>query len=582
MIRKIQGRKLVVFLLVSILTIPLAYQLAYLGKIFPGVSVLGIPLGNRTKEEAIKIISGAEKFNIPNDWELVYGQQKWPVTFAQIGFSYDFEKTAEEAYGIGRDGKLAGMILKQASLWRRPRDLEMNFRLENERLDGTLATISAQLAIPAVEPAIKIEQVSGKSAILVEAGKDGQEVDQEALRKQIEERLARADFSSVSVPIKSISPKLTPEEAESVKMRAEAMLGKQLVIKGAESRWELDENDLVAFIAYEGGFDREKLAAWIADTIKVINREPQNAAFRFENGRVVEFKPAKNGVELKPDEAIGVLADGLDRLENGGEREIETELPLRSSPPQISIEQVNDLGIKEKIASGNSFFRGSIASRIHNISLASAKINGVLIGPGETFSFNKTLGDVSQATGYQQAYIIKDGRTVLGDGGGVCQVSTTFFRAALNAGLEIVERHAHAYRVAYYEQGFPAGLDATVFDPTADLKVKNNSNTWILVQIEVDGRNKKLTVDLYGTLDGRKISLTTPRIWDQTPPPPDLYQDDPTLPAGQEKQIDWKAWGAKVSFDYRVERDGEVLQTKTFYSAYRPWQAIFLRGTAQL
>jgi len=110
------------------------------------------------------------------------------------------------------------------------------------------------------------------------------------------------------------------------------------------------------------------------------------------------------------------------------------------------------------------------------------------------------------------------------------------------------------------------------------LKFKNDTPAYILIQAKVDVKNKILTFELYGTTDGRIVTISKSRIWDQVPPPPDLYQDDPSLPAGQIKQIDWKAWGAKVSFDYKVERGGETLQNRTFYSNYRPWQAIYLRG----
>jgi vancomycin resistance protein YoaR len=95
----------------------------------------------------------------------------------------------------------------------------------------------------------------------------------------------------------------------------------------------------------------------------------------------------------------------------------------------------------------------------------------------------------------------------------------------------------------------------------------------------MDTNKLSLTFELYGTNDGRKAEISKPRVWDETPPPPDLYQDDPTLPAGQVKQVDWKAWGAKVSFDYKITRNDEVLIEKTFYSNFKPWQAIFLKGT---
>ena len=145
--------------------------------------------------------------------------------------------------------------------------------------------------------------------------------------------------------------------------------------------------------------------------------------------------------------------------------------------------------------------------------MATSRLNGVLVAPGEEFSFNKALGDVSAGTGYQQAYVIKGGRTVLGDGGGVCQVSTTLFRALLNAGLPITERRAHSYRVGYYEQGFPPGLDATVYYPTTDLKFKNDTSNHILIQSRVEG--VKLIFDIYGPDDGRKVVMEGPFQYDQ-------------------------------------------------------------------
>jgi vancomycin resistance protein YoaR len=237
------------------------------------------------------------------------------------------------------------------------------------------------------------------------------------------------------------------------------------------------------------------------------------------------------------------------------------------------------MGIKELIGRGSSRFRGSISSRIHNIALASSRFNGVLVKPGEIFSFNKALGDVSIYTGYKEAYIIKDGKTVLGDGGGVCQVSTTFFRAILSAGLPVVERRAHAYRVGYYEQDSSVGFDATVYDPSPDLKFKNDTPGHLLIQTYVNTRAATLVFEIYGTSDSRIASTTKPVVTDIVSPPEDLYVDDPTLPIGSVKQIDWKAWGAKAWFTYKVTRDKETIYQKTFYSNYRPWQAIYLRGT---
>lgn len=304
-----------------------------------------------------------------------------------------------------------------------------------------------------------------------------------------------------------------------------------------------------------------------------------NALFHFENGKVTAFKPSSSGRKLNLDEANTRLTEAFHTAARTQEKRVTILMPVETILPTATTDQVNSYGIKERISSGYSEFSGSSAGRIHNVALAAARLNGILIKPGETFSFNDAIGDISAATGYQSAYIIKEGRTVLGDGGGVCQVSTTIFRAALAAGLPIVERHAHAYRVHYYEEGgFKAGMDATVYGPTYDLKFTNDTPNYILIQAKINLARLSLTFDFYGTSDGRKPQISNQKLWDVTPPPPDLYQDDPTLPRGTVKQVDFAAWGAKASFDYLVTRNGETLQKKTFFSNFRPWQAVYLQG----
>ncbi len=306
----------------------------------------------------------------------------------------------------------------------------------------------------------------------------------------------------------------------------------------------------------------------------------EDALFRFENGRVTAFRPAKNGTKLNKEEARLRLAAAFEAATRTSEPRVSIPVPVETLSPAISTDRANTFGIKELVGTGYSKFAGSIAGRIHNIALAAARVNGILIKPGETFSFNDAVGDISAATGYQSAYIIKDGRTVLGDGGGVCQVSSTLFRAALAAGLPIVERTAHAYRVHYYEDGgFKPGLDATVFGPTVDLKFKNDTPGYLLIQAKTNLKNLTLTFEIYGTRDGRTAQITNHKVWALVPPPEPLYQDDPTLPRGVTKQVDWAAWGTKASFDYKVTRNGETLQDKTFFSNFRPWQAVYLRGT---
>lgn len=318
----------------------------------------------------------------------------------------------------------------------------------------------------------------------------------------------------------------------------------------------------------------DDLAASVSATLDVPVVEPK---FRLVGQKVVEFRQGSPGQSVDQ-KLLGnhVVTGALSSSVN-----TTIEIPLVAIAPTTTNGEVSaeSLGVKERIGRGISRYRGSIASRKHNIKITAGRLDGVLIKPGDTFSFNDTVGDVSKETGYKEAYVIKDGRTVLGDGGGVCQDSTTLFRAVLAAGLPVVERRAHSYRVGYYEQDSSPGFDATVFAPTTDFKFKNDTPASILIQATADHTTDTLTIDLWGTSDGRTATTTKPVVTDVVPPPEDLYQDDPSLPSGQAKQVDWKAPGAKVTFTYTVTRSGEELFKKTFVSLYRPWQAVFLRGT---
>ena len=309
-----------------------------------------------------------------------------------------------------------------------------------------------------------------------------------------------------------------------------------------------------------------------------VRKEPVDALFKFENGKVTSFRPSEEGrivdFEVLDNE---ILSQG-EKILVFNPKLVKITIPIKIIKPKVSTESINNFGIKELIGIGSSRFFHSIPGRIHNISLASSRLNGIMIKPGDIFSFDEILGDVSSFTGYQQAYVIKDGKTVLGDGGGVCQVSTTLFRAILNSGLPIIERHAHAYRVGYYEQDSGPGLDATTYVPSVDLKFKNDTGNYILIQATADLDNLSLNFSLYGTKDGRTITISNPVITDQTPAPPPLFQDDPTLPKGTIKQVDFEAAGANVYFTREVKKDGKILISEKFTSNYQPWQAVYLRG----
>lgn len=329
-------------------------------------------------------------------------------------------------------------------------------------------------------------------------------------------------------------------------------------------------------------YSEEKLYETLSPFLEKVNKDPVDALFTFLNGKVTAFRPSEDGKMVDVDEVKKNLNHQFETIQTWQKAQvINIPIGVGTLKPKVTTDKANNLGIEELVGVGTSLFQHSISNRIFNITLAARRINGVLIAPNETFSFNKALGDVSSFTGYKEAYIIQNGKTILGDGGGVCQVSTTFFRALLNAGLPITERKAHAYRVGYYEQDSPPGFDATIYVPTVDLQFKNDTKNYILIQTQLNQQTQQLSIFLYGASDGRVVSISQPIITNRIPAPADLYQDDPTLPKGAVKQVDFKAEGSKVTFTREVTKNGKRIIFDNFISNYAPWQSVFLRGTKE-
>ena len=239
------------------------------------------------------------------------------------------------------------------------------------------------------------------------------------------------------------------------------------------------------------------------------------------------------------------------------------------------------LGISELIASDTSYFAGSSAGRMNNVQIAASKFHGIIIKPGETFSFNQWLGEVSEEEGYDESLIIFGNETIPDVGGGVCQVSSTAFGAAFWAGFPITERWAHAYRVGYYEQGGrPLGMDATVYSPLVDLKFVNDLPHPLLIETYVNLSKHSLTFKFYSTGDGRTVEMEDATVSDVIEHGDPIYKEDPELEPGEIEQIEWATNGMTAVIT-RVVRDGAtggVIERKEFKSKFRPWDAVYLVG----
>lgn len=227
---------------------------------------------------------------------------------------------------------------------------------------------------------------------------------------------------------------------------------------------------------------------------------PQPSQLVREGDRVRTIVSGQAGHELDRDDAARQLRMALTT------NAASTQLTLRELPPPPG--EVEQLGLIEELGRGESQFSTYTSrERDANVQAGGNEIDGVLVAPGQTFSFTQTIADITWEEGYRWGEMIEAGVVVPALGGGICQVSTTMFRAAFWSGLEIIERHHHSWRLPWYEADAPPGMDSTIALGGPDLKVRNNTQHHILIKVETDLAHKRQRVIIYGTRDGRRVAM---------------------------------------------------------------------------
>ncbi len=555
------------------LFIYLVLTLPFLNKIYPNVYVANIYLGDKTKDAAINEL---KKIKLTDTISLKIKNETKEIKTSEVIKEVKYQETIDRAYNYTNSGNYFLDLVNKSKLIFSPMNIPLSIDFDDQKITEALLILTATEGSKTVKPSAKI--TAGQ--VIVDAGKNGVEVDIETNLHTIKRNLVFNKSGVVEIQLIESKVALDEDQVKKYKERAQKLVGKYIELVLDFDNIAISDKDLITFIDPIEGFSKEVIKTKIAEVSRKVNRNPQDSVFIVSDGSVTEFTPSKDGITVNESKLTEEIENYTTKLINESVKSFLVEIPTVKSPAKIKTGDINNLGIKTLLGKGVSHFAGSIPNRIHNVNLAQSKFKGILVPPNEVFSFNEILGDVSSYTGYKAAYVIKDGKTVLGDGGGVCQVSTTLFRAILSAGLPIVERRPHSYRVGYYEQGFGPGLDATVYYPTTDLKFKNDTEAYLLIQPTIDNPNYTLTFEIYGTDDGRVSTVSKPVITSSSAPAEDLYVDDPTLKTGVVKQIEHRAYGARVVFDYKVKRNGEVLIDQKFVSNYRPWQAVYLRGTA--
>jgi vancomycin resistance protein YoaR len=576
-------------LLIALL--PGIYAHIYAGRIFPGVSVGGVNLSGMSTEQAAQLLG--TRLDYPQRGKIVFQEDtnRWTAKPAELGLTMDIQTTALAAYNLGRTGSLSARMADQWRAWSSGAELAPWFVFDKRVAQKYLQGIADQVNRPIVEASLGVSGVE----VVVNSGQVGRNLDMPSALASLDAQLKTMTDGLIPLVVKETPPVILDATAQAQLARQILSAPLTLRIPNAEpgdaGPWSFEPAALVQMLtvnrvktdsgeSYQVGLSPDALRTFLMNIAPPLSRDPQNARFIFnDDTRQLEvIQPAVIGRALDVDASLAQINQQL----LSGQHNVDLVMQT-TSPPVTNDATAASLGITELTSEYTSYFYGSDASRIQNISTAASRFHGLLIAPGATFSMADTLGDVSLDTGYAEALIIFGDRTIKGVGGGVCQVSTTLFRTAFFGGYQIDERWFHAYRVKYYEQTASgghdenlAGLDATVFAPQVDFRFTNDTPYWLLM--ETYPTKTSLTWKFYSTSDGRIVDWQTSGLQNVVEPPPPLYEENPDLSKDEIKQVDWAVAGADVTVTRTVTRDGNVMHDDTFATHYLPWQAKYQYG----
>lgn len=556
-------------------------RLLYANKALPGVNAAGVNLGGMDAEQIEQSL--AQVLTYPQTGLMVLrdGEQVWTARPADLGILVDIPAMTGQALSVGRQGSVSHQFQEQIDAWSNGHPITPILIFDHWVGSYYLQGIAQQVDRPTIEADIIVNGTN----ILATPGQVGRQLDITATLAALAEPITRFHDLDLELMITDTPPLILDASAEAEVARE--FLRQSLTLTADDAGpWILEPEDLARMlnftVAYEGdhafyqvGLDLQAMTGILEPLAPGLERGPENARFIFnDDTRELDLlTPAVIGRTLDIPSSLDAINS---RLRTG---QHEVGLVFTFEEPQVTDDATAaQLGISEAVSVVSTYFSGSSSGRKQNIATASSAFHGLLISPGETLSMADVLGDISLDSGYAEALIIYGDRTIKGVGGGVCQVSTTLFRAAFFGGYPIVERHPHAYRVGYYEQGPGSpgpGLDATVFVPVVDFKFTNDTPYWLLLETYIYGN--QLLWKFYSTSDGRTVDWSRTVSNEKEAPKP-LYKENSDLKKGEIEQIDYEADGMDVVVYRTVTRNGQTISQDTIKTRYLPWRAIFEYG----
>jgi vancomycin resistance protein YoaR len=525
-----------------------------------GVTIDGVDVGGMKTNDAQTLLEHRSDAVARKPTVFIAGGKRFPIAPLELGVEPDWARAVKLARQEGDGfGPLRGFKRLDVKVF--GADIAPPTQVLSGALEYKLSLIAAKVDRDARDAAL-VRRGAGVVAVPAAAGLV---LDRAAAARLIVRRLGEIDREPgpVQLPLRRQAPTVVTADLARAAQQAKTATSAPVRLTLGKTRWLLTPRRISRLLDLPGD-GSTKLAIggraaqdWLVKLGHRVEKPAKDATFAVDGSRV-RVVPAQPGVQLNSVAATKVLLAAALRPDPARRVAV---LPVQQSQPERTTAEARAMNIHDVVSSYTTEY-GGIPNRIHNVQLVAHLIDGTVIAPGTTFSFNGTTGERTAEKGFLEAPVIVNGELTTGLGGGICQVSTTVFNAAFEGGLKITERVNHALYISHY----PQGRDATVNYPDVDLKFVNDTGHWLLLRTFVG--SSSLTVNLYGTPVHRRVeSSTAPLV--TTGPVPVQKTIDPTLQPGERVVDDSGVPPMSTSVTRDVyARDGKLLYHDTWYSSY--------------
>ncbi len=531
-----------------------------------GATVMGVDIGGLAPAEAqAKLEAEAARYGeVPVEFNVA--GRSFPVTPKSLDVRTDWGAVVEDARAAG-DGALPFRGLKRLQIRFFGYEPTVQAEAYADGVDYKLGEIAGSVDQPAREASIAL---NGTRPEIVPP-EVGRVLDQQAARPLVLDALQSFSREPVVLPVIASEPTVTEADLEPALANARTALSTSVRLTDGETGWRIRPRRMATYLvlpsdgAIELGVGGPQLDEFFDRLAARVKRDPADAEF-VVTGNIVQVQAAVDGVALDREAtAAAVLSAALSPTDR------QAELVLARQAPELTTEQATAMGIERRLSSYTTLYAGS-ADRIHNLQLAVSMLDGVLIAPGETFSFNDVVGPRTEERGFRIAPVIV-GDTYEDDvGGGVSQVATTMFNAAWEAGLPIVERHPHALYISRYQ----LGRDATVNYPNLDLRFRNDTDGSLLLKTGYDEAGIQITI--LGPDTGRRVVSESGEL-EEIGPVKEEKTLDPDLAEGTEIVKEEGAPATRVTVIRTVYENDAILRAETWTTEYLSEPRVVIVGT---